>query len=70
MQGREGKSIYTNYQHYKAGVPELLRLDNAMPAMRKGPKYDAIVTDPPYGVRAGARKSGVPADKFAPIPGL
>ncbi|MED6147883.1 hypothetical protein PIB30_117844 [Stylosanthes scabra] len=38
----------------------LLRADNNRPPWRSGLKeiFDAIICDPPYGVRAGGRKSG------------
>ncbi|KAB1200058.1 hypothetical protein CJ030_MR0G008586 [Morella rubra] len=38
----------------------LLRADNNLPPWRPGLKevFDAIICDPPYGVRAGGRKSG------------
>lgn len=38
----------------------LLRADNNLPPWRTGLKemFDAIICDPPYGVRAGGRKSG------------
>ncbi|KAK9167111.1 hypothetical protein Scep_002302 [Stephania cephalantha] len=45
------------------GLPmpiSLLRADNNLPPWRQGLKeiFDAIICDPPYGVRAGGRKSG------------
>lgn len=38
----------------------MLRADNNLPPWRPGLKemFDAIICDPPYGVRAGGRKSG------------
>lgn len=41
-----------------AGIPELVRIDNAVSCLREVPVFHAILCDPPYGVRAGARKSG------------
>jgi tRNA (guanine10-N2)-methyltransferase len=42
---------------------DLVRCDNAAPVWKVAGVLDAIVCDPPYGVRAGARKSGVRDDK-------
>ena len=45
--------------------PEIIRLDNHLFETHYECKqvlngfYDAIITDPPYGIRAGARKSGM-----------
>jgi len=45
--------------------PEVSRADNSMHSsiFKTEELYDAIVTDPPYGIRAGARRSGVAKDK-------
>jgi tRNA (guanine10-N2)-methyltransferase len=55
-----GPNVQSNFVQY--GVPDrLLDLfvgDNARPCMRQKPMFDAIVADPPYGVREGARKVG------------
>jgi hypothetical protein len=69
LQGKDGVNLRTNYQHYGLGIPEVVRIDNAAPAMRADMQVDAIITDPPYGVRAGARRSGVAPEDFQPIPG-
>ncbi|KAK9096379.1 hypothetical protein Sjap_021876 [Stephania japonica] len=55
---RDGRGPDCNY-----GLPmpiSLLRADNNLPSWRQGLKeiFDAIICDPPYGVRAGGRKSG------------
>lgn len=69
-QPADGRSMRDNFEQYGLGVPELLLLDTSRPAVRPGMAlYDAIITDPPYGVRAGARKTGVPEDRMRPIPG-
>lgn len=54
-------NVWSNFKQY--GLPEpiaLLRADNNLPPWRAGLKemFDAIICDPPYGVRAGGRKSG------------
>ncbi|KAI3921799.1 hypothetical protein MKX01_005488 [Papaver californicum] len=60
-------SILVAAAHFGAitmyGLPTpvgLLRADNNLPPWRPGLKemFDAIICDPPYGVRAGGRKSG------------
>ena len=56
--GKVGRTIASNYAQYGLGTPELIRGDNSLPALRRSSIFDAIVTDPPYGVRAGARKTG------------
>ncbi|KAL6139270.1 hypothetical protein ACLB2K_064547 [Fragaria x ananassa] len=80
---RDGKgpdcNVWSNFKQYGLPMPiALLRADNNLPPWRYGLKevFDAIICDPPYGVRAGGRKSGgrkllkgvvgpytVPADK-------
>lgn len=55
------RNVWSNFKQY--GLPEpisLLRADNNLPPWRAGLKevFDAIICDPPYGVRAGGRKSG------------
>eukprot|EP01133_Synstelium_polycarpum_P019514 gene19514-23377_t len=32
--------------------------DNSIPPWREAPMFDAIITDPPYGIRAGAKRIG------------
>lgn len=53
--------VISNFRQYGLPRPELIRSDNSLYHRHyrdHGPLYDAIVTDPPYGIRAGARKSG------------
>ncbi|XP_078172466.1 tRNA modification 11 protein [Carex rostrata] len=54
-------NVWTNFEQYNLPEPiGLLRADNNLPPWRPGLKemFDAIICDPPYGVRAGGRKSG------------
>uniref|UniRef100_A0A2P2KHB2 Uncharacterized protein MANES_14G165200 n=1 Tax=Rhizophora mucronata TaxID=61149 RepID=A0A2P2KHB2_RHIMU len=54
-------NIWSNFKQYGLPMPiGLLRADNNLPPWRPGltEVFDAIVCDPPYGVRAGGRKSG------------
>uniref|UniRef100_K3WXR5 tRNA (guanine(10)-N(2))-methyltransferase n=1 Tax=Globisporangium ultimum (strain ATCC 200006 / CBS 805.95 / DAOM BR144) TaxID=431595 RepID=K3WXR5_GLOUD len=58
--GQPRVNVMTNFKQYGLPLPELLRADNSLsPIMEKCRGYfDAVVCDPPYGIRAGARKSG------------
>jgi tRNA (guanine10-N2)-methyltransferase len=51
--------IFTNFYHYKMPVPEIFVMDCSNPSFRGPPLLDAIVCDPPYGVRARSQKVGV-----------
>ncbi|XP_076960412.1 uncharacterized protein LOC143636794 [Bidens hawaiensis] len=53
-------NVWSNFKQYGLQMPiSLLRADNNLPPWRPGLKevLDAIICDPPYGVRAGGRKS-------------
>ena len=75
---REGqKNITTNFKHYDLPLPQLLldivRCDNSRnsslwAATRKRPLFDAIICDPPYGIRAGAKKLGVKEGTVVRVP--
>ncbi|CAO2833139.1 unnamed protein product [Amaranthus hypochondriacus] len=55
------RNVWSNFKQYGLQEPiSLLRADNNLPPWRAGLKemFDAIICDPPYGVRAGGRKSG------------
>ncbi|KAK1936299.1 putative RNA methylase [Babesia divergens] len=55
--------VYTNFKHYGMPMPEMLRFDNrysvwrsmAHPRQHSKEWVDAIITDPPYGIRASAK---------------
>ncbi|KAL0827712.1 hypothetical protein Bca101_051390 [Brassica carinata] len=54
-------NVWSNFKQYGLPMPvALLRMDNNLPPWRSGLNeiFDAIICDPPYGVRAGGRKSG------------
>ncbi|KAL7996690.1 putative DNA methylase, N-6 adenine-specific, tRNA guanosine-2'-O-methyltransferase, TRM11 [Plasmopara halstedii] len=57
---RQRINVCTNFKQYRLPLPELIRADNSMSPLVTRCKdfFDAIVCDPPYGIRAGARKSG------------
>jgi len=50
--------IADNFRYYKLPRPELICSDQSLPVWARAEVFDAIVSDPPYGVRAGARRSG------------
>ncbi|KAF1782732.1 S-adenosyl-L-methionine-dependent methyltransferase [Phytophthora cactorum] len=58
--GKERVNVITNFKQYGLPLPELVRADNSMSPLVKQCEgfFDAVVCDPPYGIRAGARKSG------------
>lgn len=72
LNGRgEKENIWKNFEQYKLQRPEILRTDNAIyhrHYRQHQPLYDAIVCDPPYGIRAGARKTGSRRDIARHIP--
>ncbi|KAM7250599.1 hypothetical protein ACFE04_022482 [Oxalis oulophora] len=59
--GKGNRNVWSNFEQYGLPMPVgLLRADNNLPPWRPGLKeiFDSIICDPPYGVRAGGRKSG------------
>ncbi|KAL3693576.1 hypothetical protein R1sor_007227 [Riccia sorocarpa] len=55
------KNVWSNFKQYDLTPPiGLIRADNNVPPWRSNLSevFDAIICDPPYGVRAGGRKSG------------
>ena len=66
----ESENIWKNFEQYNLQRPEILRTDNAIYHRHYRdhmPLYDAIICDPPYGIRAGARKTGSRSDNPRPI---
>jgi len=54
-------NVWSNFKQYNLHLPvSLIRADNNLPPWRRDLQevFDAIICDPPYGVRAGGRKSG------------
>jgi len=72
IRGKGKTSIATNIEQYnmKKRVLGTIVSDMAYhPWRNNGELFDAIVTDPPYGVRAGAKKIGLNTEKYdAPPP--
>lgn len=56
------RDIFENFRSYNLELPELLRMDihllDRHVTQTLASVFDVIVTDPPYGIRAGGRKSG------------
>jgi tRNA (guanine10-N2)-methyltransferase len=64
------QNIWANFQQFGLPRPEIIRSDNAIyhrHFREHSPLYDAILTDPPYGIRAGARMSGSRLDNPRPV---
>ena len=64
------QTIWSNFKQFGLPRPEIIRSDNAIYHRHfrdHDPLYDAILTDPPYGIRAGARKSGSRRDNPRPV---
>jgi tRNA (guanine10-N2)-methyltransferase len=61
----DDENVVANFQQFKLPRPELVRSDNSIYHRHfrcRHAMYDAIVCDPPYGIRAGARKCGSKRD--------
>jgi tRNA (guanine10-N2)-methyltransferase len=67
LKGRsEKENIWTNFDQFNLRRPDITRTDNAIyhrHFRNHKPLYDAIICDPPYGIRAGARKTGSRLDQ-------
>jgi tRNA (guanine10-N2)-methyltransferase len=82
LRGKGGnQTIWKNFEYYKLPRPEIIRSDNSLYCRHfrhhaqdqsfsppiASPLYDAIICDPPYGIRAGARKTGSKLDQPRPV---
>lgn len=71
LRGRsQEENVKSNFRQYGLPPPELIRSDNAIyhrHYRQHQPLYDAIICDPPYGIRAGARKSGSRREETRPV---
>lgn len=47
--------IYLNFDQYELPRPNILRMDCTKKAFAAHAQFDAIITDPPYGLRAMSR---------------
>lgn len=52
-------NIFSNFVQYGLDKPEILRMDCTNDMFKSGGFFDAIVCDPPYGIRAGAKECGL-----------
>lgn len=52
-------NMFTNFRHYGGlSMPEVFAQDILHPALLQRPIFDAIICDPPYGVKVCSRKAG------------
>eukprot|EP00924_Labyrinthula_sp_SR-Ha-C_P012562 snap_masked-scaffold_10-processed-gene-10.26-mRNA-1 protein AED:0.22 eAED:0.22 QI:0/0/0/0.33/1/1/3/0/519 len=58
LRGKQ-KNIFDNFKQYNLQKPEIFRMDFSPRGicLKYDSFFDAIICDPPYGIRAGARKS-------------
>lgn len=68
LSGKKSRNVFSNFAQYDLPLPELIRADNSLSPLVFSDYFDAIVCDPPYGIRAGARRCGCPSEKFKAIP--
>lgn len=53
------RDIFRNFENYKLVTPEIIANDNNNHCWKRSSSvFDVVLTDPPYGVRAGAKKIG------------
>ena len=61
--------VFTNFKHYGLPYPEIFVQDILKPVLRPNLKFDAIVCDPPYGIRHRSKgmhgADGGGADNFS-----
>ncbi|KYR01168.1 tRNA guanosine-2'-O-methyltransferase 11 [Tieghemostelium lacteum] len=60
MKKQEDLNLETNFEQYKL-TDQFLGIvlsDNSIPTWRMNNTFDQIITDPPYGIRAGAKRVG------------
>ena len=64
------ETIWKNFEQFGLARPEIVRTDNSLyhrHFRQHTPIYDAIICDPPYGIRAGAKKTGSRRNATRPI---
>ena len=47
--------INLNFEQYELDMPNIIRIDSTSLNFREGELFDAVITDPPYGIRAMSR---------------
>ena len=60
----EHYDINTNFKYYGLPLPDFMGMDVANLNMKMKPMFDAIICDPPYGVRAMTKKTGIKEAKL------
>eukprot|EP00768_Dysnectes_brevis_P005897 gnl/Dysnectes_brevis/4443_a5978_728.p1 GENE.gnl/Dysnectes_brevis/4443_a5978_728~~gnl/Dysnectes_brevis/4443_a5978_728.p1 ORF type:complete len:451 (+),score=81.68 gnl/Dysnectes_brevis/4443_a5978_728:78-1430(+) len=53
-----GKTFRNNFEQYDIPTTELVHCDCGHSPLNRPGTWDSIITDPPYGIRAGCRKQG------------
>jgi tRNA (guanine10-N2)-methyltransferase len=65
------RDVFANFASYGLARPELIRMDNHLLDRHCSSSangfFDAVITDPPYSIRAAARKSGRKGGEVRPI---
>ena len=57
-------NLFSNFDDYNLTRPQIIRQDINKPGFRKNNYlFDVIVCDPPYGLRAAVRKTGLSVNK-------
>lgn len=56
--------VFTNFKWYGLPMPNVIAMDFSFPILRYREIFDAIVCDPPYGIRAGSKKTKGTQDKI------
>jgi len=54
----ESGDVFTNFDLHNLERPEIIRMDFTQPTIREVEMFDAIICDPPYGIRAASKKFG------------
>lgn len=72
MKGKGEGNIFSNFDQFGLPRPEVIVCDNSMFTRHfvdqwAHDTFDAIVCDPPYGVRAGAKKCGSRKEVITPV---
>lgn len=56
-------NVFLNFRQYELELPEILRADCGEYRFRYSEFFDAIVCDPPYGIRAAAKQTSKESDQ-------